>query len=129
MNENKMKLILASGSPRRKELLGLIVREFDIIVSGAEETLEKGLKPEEQAVRLSHMKAKNVFDKTEGDRLVIGSDTMVVKNGKIYGKPKDKGNAREIIKELLLGDKTHEIITGLSVIIEKERKVQRIQNI
>lgn len=122
MDENKIKVILASGSPRRKELLGLIVPEFDIIVSGADETLEKGLTPEEQAVRLSYMKAKNVFDKTEGDRLVIGSDTMVVKNGKIYGKPKDKGNAKEIIKELLLGDKTHEIITGLSVIAEKGRK-------
>lgn len=117
-----MKVILASGSPRRKELLELIVPEFDIIVSGVDETLEKGLLPEEQAIRLSYIKAKNVFDNTDGDRLVIGSDTMVVKNGKIYGKPKNKDNAKEIIKELLIGDKTHEIITGLSVIIEKNGK-------
>ena len=113
-----MKIILASGSPRRKELLKLIVPEYDVIVSGADETLEKGLSPEKQAERLAYMKAKNVFDKTKGDRIVIGSDTIVAKDGKIYGKPKSKENAKEMIKELL--DRTHNVITGLSVIIEKD---------
>ena len=117
-----MKVILASGSPRRKELLKLVVPEFEIIVSGAEEKLEENLQPEEQAKNLSYLKAKNVFDETKGDRIVIGSDTMVVKDSKIYGKPENRGHAKQMIKELLEEDKTHYIITGLSVIIQKDGK-------
>ena len=114
-----MRIILASGSPRRKELLKMIVPEFEIKVSGAEEKLEEGLTPEEQATTLSCLKAKNVFNETKGERIVIGSDTIVVKNGKIYGKPSTKENAKQMIKELLDGDRTHYVITGLSIIVEK----------
>ena len=59
-----MKIILASGSPRRKELLGLIVPEFEVQVSGVDESLEEGLTPSEQVTRLAYIKAKDVFDKT-----------------------------------------------------------------
>ena len=95
-----MKIILASQSPRRKELMDLLNINYEIIVSNADETLEKGLTIEEQAKKLSYIKAKTVFDKTSGDRIVIGSDTMVVKNGKIYGKPKDNQDAFKMLKEL-----------------------------
>ena len=115
-----MKIILASGSPRRKELLKLVVPEFEIKVSDVEEILEDGLTPNEQATRLSYIKAKDIFEKTEGNRIVIGSDTMVVKNEKIYGKPKDYQDAKIMIMEFLQGDGTHEVITGLSVLIEKD---------
>ena len=115
-----MKIILASGSPRRKELLKLIVPEFDIIVSETDENLEEGLESQEQASRLSYIKAKNVYDKTNGDRIIIGSDTIVTKNGKIYGKPKDREDAKQMLKELLEGDKIHSIITGLCVMIYKD---------
>ena len=115
-----MKIILASGSPRRKELLKLIVPKFDIIVSEADENLEEGLEPQEQASRLSYIKAKNIYDKTNGDRIIIGSDTIVTKNGKIYGKPKDREDAKQMLKELLEGDKIHSIITGLCVMIYKD---------
>lgn len=115
-----MRVILASGSPRRKELLELIVSKFDVIVSKVDETFEDGLSVEEQVTRLSYIKAKSVFDKTEGDRIVIGSDTIVTKNDKIYGKPRDREHAKEMIKELLVEDKTHKIITGLSVLIQKD---------
>lgn len=118
--KEKMKIILASQSPRRKELLKLIVPEFEVIVSEADETLEAKQTPEEQAMRVSYIKAKTVYDKTKGDRIVIGSDTMVVKNGKIYGKPKNRNHAKEMINELLEGDKTHKIITGLSVLVQKD---------
>ena len=117
-----MKIILASGSPRRKELLKMVIPEFEIIVSGAEENIEDNLTPEEQATKLSYLKAKNVFDNTTGDRIVIGSDTIVVKNSKIYGKPENKENAKQMIKELLEGDKTHYVVTGLSIIIQKNGK-------
>ena len=112
-----MKIILASGSPRRKELLQLIVPKFEIIVSGIDEKLKEGLTPQEQVSRLAYIKAKDVFKKTEGDRIIIGSDTIVTKDGKIYGKPKDRNHAKQMIKELLKGDKVHSIMTGLSVII------------
>lgn len=114
-----MKIILASGSPRRKELLKMVVPEFEIIVSEVEECLVDNLSPEEQATNLSYLKAKNVFNETKGDRIVIGSDTIVVKNGKIYGKPENREHAKQMIKELLEVDKTHYIITGLSIIVQK----------
>lgn len=114
-----MNIILASGSPRRKELLKLIVPKFEVIVSNEDETLEGKITPQEQATRLSYIKAKNVYNRTTGDRIIIGSDTIVVKQGKIYGKPQNRKQAKEMIKELLLGDRTHKIITGLSVMIQK----------
>lgn len=115
-----MKIILASGSPRRKELLKLVVDEFDINVSGVDETLEEGLTPEEQAARLAYIKAKDVFDKTSGDRIVIGADTMVFKDNKLYGKPKDRSDAFNMIKKLTSGTRMHEVITGLCVLVEKD---------
>ena len=114
-----MRIILASASPRRKELLELIVPEFEILVSGIDEKLEEGLTLQEQAMRLSYAKSKDVYEKTDDDRIIIGSDTIVTKNGKIYGKPKDRKHAKQMINELLEGDKVHSIITGLSVIVEK----------
>lgn len=117
-----MKIILASGSPRRKELLKLIVPKFDIIVSGVDEEVEEGLTVQEQVKRLAYIKAKDIYNKTTGDRIIIGSDTIVTKNEKIYGKPKDKNHAKQMINELLEGNKTHKILTGLCVIIEENGK-------
>ena len=119
-----MKYILASGSPRRKELLELIIPKFDIIVSKIDEKLEEGLDLEEQVTELAYLKAKEVFNKTSGDRIIIGSDTIVTKNCKIYGKPKDKNDAKKMIKELIDGDRTHEVITGLGIIVEKDGKYE-----
>ncbi len=114
-----MKVILASGSPRRRKLLKMIVPNYEIVISGEEENLENGLNIYEQVMKLSYMKAKNVFERTKGDRLVIGADTIVTKNGRIYGKPNDEEQAKRMLNELLEGDKIHSIITGLSVIVEK----------
>jgi len=119
-----MRIILASNSPRRKELLKLIVPEFEIIPSNTDEVLEESLTIDKQIENIAYLKAKNVFDKTTGDRIIIGADTVVTKNNKIYGKPKDKEDAKEIIKELLEGDKVHSVITGISIIIEQEGKVK-----
>ena len=122
-----MNIILASGSPRRKELLKLIVPKFEVIVSNEDETLEGKISPQEQATRLSYIKAKNVYNRTTGDRIIIGSDTMVVKQGKIYGKPQNRKQAKEMIEELLSGDRTHKIITGLSVMIQKNGEYREIK--
>lgn len=117
-----MKVILASQSPRRKELLDLLNIEYEIIVSNEEETLEDGITIQEQAKKLSYKKAKAVFDKTKGDRIVIGSDTMVIKDNKIYGKPKDEQDAIKILEELK-GSK-HQVITGLAILVEKQGKYE-----
>lgn len=117
-----MRIILASKSSRRKELLALLNLEYEVIVSQADETLEEGITIEEQAKRLSFIKAKTVFDETTGDRIVIGSDTMVIKNQKIYGKPKDKEDAFKMLKKLQ-GTK-HTVITGLAILVEKDGKYE-----
>lgn len=115
-----MKIILASKSPRRKELMDMLNLKYEVIVSDADENLENGLTIEEQAKRLSYIKAKTVFDETTGDRIVIGSDTMVIKDGKIYGKPKDEEDAFRILKEL--NGTKHQVITGLAILVEKNGK-------
>lgn len=114
-----MKIILASKSPRRKELLDLINVKYEVMVSEADETVEPGLTVQEQAKKLSYKKAKVVFEKTTGNRVVIGSDTMVIKNNKLYGKPKNEEEAIQMIEELKNGK--HQVITGLTVLIEKDK--------
>ena len=118
-----MKIILASKSPRRKEILSMITNNFDIIVSNVEEKLSEKLVPFDQVKNLAYIKAKAVFDdtKSSGDRIVIGSDTIVVKNDKIYGKPKNFEEAKNMLNELK--NAKHEVMTGLSCIIEKDGKV------
>lgn len=113
----KEKIILASQSPRRKELLDLMGLKYEVMVSNADETLEEGLSAEEQSKRLGYIKAKSVFDRTQGDRIVIGSDTMVFKDDKIYGKPKDREEAIRMLEELK--ESKHTVITSLAVLIEK----------
>ena len=117
-----MKVILASKSPRRKELMDLLGIDYEIIVSEADETLEKGLILEEQSKKLGYIKVKAVFDKTSGDRIVIGSDTMVIKDGKLFGKPKDKQDAINMLNTLK-NDK-HQVITSLAILVEKNGKYE-----
>ena len=113
-----MKVILASKSPRRKELMDLLGINYEIIVSEADEILEKGLTLKEQSKKLGFIKAKAVFDKTSGDRIVIGSDTMVVKDEKLYGKPKDREDAMNMIRALK-ADK-HQVITSIAILVQKD---------
>ena len=117
-----MKVILASKSPRRKELMDLLGIEYEIMVSQADETLEEGLSLEEQSKKLGYIKAKAVFEQTEGDRVIIGSDTMVVKDGVLYGKPKNHDEAVEMLKTLK-NDK-HQVITSIAILIEKNGKYE-----
>lgn len=119
-----MKIILASASPRRKELLEFLTKDFEIMPSHVEEKLEENISLEEQVMHLSYIKAKDIFDKTTGNRIVIGSDTIVTKNGKIYGKPHDKNHAKQMIYDLLQGDKIHSVYTGLTVIIEEDGNIK-----
>lgn len=117
-----MKIILASKSPRRKELMNLLTKNYEVIVSNVDETHEKGLTIKEESKRLAYIKAKKVFDETSRDRIVIGSDTMVLKNNKVYEKPKDEQDAKRMLQELQGGK--HEVITSLCVLIENNGKYE-----
>ena len=111
-----MKIILASESPRRRELLEMMGLKFDIKPSNSDETFKEGLSIEEQSKRLAYIKAKSVFDETsnEGDRAVIGSDTMVIEGDKIYGKPHTREQAIEMLQDL--NNTKHQVITSICVI-------------
>lgn len=124
-----MKIILASKSPRRKELLELITKKFEVLASDVEEKIEEGMTLQEQVTRLAYIKAEDVFNRTHGDRIVIGSDTIVVKNNQIYGKPKDKKDAKRMLKELLLGDKIHTVMTGLAVLMEQKGQYKEFKTL
>ena len=105
-------LILASGSPRRRELLSLITDEFEVLVSGCEEFVPEGTPAEKVPAILAEQKALAVA-KLRPEDTVIGSDTVVVLNGEIFGKPKDKEHARAMLKAL--SGKKHFVYTGVAV--------------
>ena len=120
-----MKLVLASGSQRRRELLTMCGYDYEIIVSNADETIDEN-DPESFVRALSFRKAKDVFDRLfaagRRDFAVIGSDTVVAfqKDGEtkpvIIGKPKDAKDAVRILS--MLSGKTHRVFTGVSVIAD-----------
>jgi len=112
-----MKIILASGSSRRKELLEMMGLEFEVKVSNSEESFKENLTIEEQSKILAYEKAKAIFEKTSGDRAVIGSDTMVIKNKTIYGKPKNKEDAIKMLQDL--SNSKHKVITSICVLSKK----------
>ncbi|MBK24445.1 MAG: septum formation protein Maf [Halobacteriovorax sp.] len=112
--ENKLNLILASGSPRRKQLLGYLNIPFEIKTADIDEVSNKE-SPEEQACDISEQKGRAVFENIEaGDFLIISSDTMVILDGEIFGKPGNKENARVMLNKL--SGKTHEVVTAVSFI-------------
>lgn len=110
MNAN---LILASASPRRKELLELLQIPFKVIVSEVEEIIDEQLQPAEIVQLLAQQKAESVA-KTNHESFVIGSDTLVVYKNQLLGKPTDKARAIQILQ--LLSGHTHEVYTGVCII-------------
>ncbi|AIK35971.1 MULTISPECIES: Maf family protein [Bacillus] len=113
------KLILASGSPRRKELLELAGVPFEIVVSEIEETIGAYSSPADIVMSLALQKASAVVENHE-DSVVLGADTIVTYESRILGKPKDEAEAKEILQ--LLSGKTHEVYTGVAL-ISKEKTV------
>ena len=114
----QVKIILASASPRRKQLLAEVVKDFSVCVSNAEEVADMS-NPYEGVKVLSQIKADSVFQQNT-DALVIGADTIVVFNGDVLGKPKDEGQAREMLT--MLSGNTHKVITGVTI-MSKERTI------
>ena len=115
---NFIPFILASGSPRRKQLLNQIGLEFTVIPSDVDEDFTLDLPPEAFTEHWAREKAKSVA-KIHPDSLIVGADTIVVLDGNILGKPKDKKDSFNMLQSL--SGKTHEVITGVSFIsLEQE---------
>jgi septum formation protein len=118
MDSNKFKLVLGSQSPRRKELLGWLNVPFTILSVDLAETSDE-LEPEKFAMDIAEQKGAAVFNKLSStNSFVISSDTIVVLGNKIYGKPKDREDAKKILSEL--SDNTHYVITGVSFIFRDD---------
>ncbi len=105
------KFILASASPRRKELLSIYVKDFKIMPADIYETIPNNIALEDAPLYIAKEKAAAVFNKINEDEIIITADTIVLLDNKIYGKPKDKLDAYNIIKTF--SGKTHQVITGV----------------
>lgn len=122
-----MKIILASKSPRRKELLSLITNNFDIIVSDADEHVDETLTSAEKVKSIAKQKANIVASNIDEDCVVIGSDTIVVVDETILGKPHDHDDAVRMLH--MISGRTHKVMTGVSVVIKKEGKQKEINDV
>ena len=122
-----MKIILASQSPRRIALMQLARIDFEVLPSSYNEKMDKSLSIEELSKELAYGKAKDVFDNTQGDRTIIGADTIVVKDNVIFGKPKDRAEAIKMLKELQ-GD-VHTVYTSLAILIEERGKYKEYKEL
>ena len=110
-----MNLILASASPRRKELLGLFHIPFTVRVADIDETMDQEKPPFDEVGRVSRAKALAV--PREKEDVVIAADTIVVCEGRVLGKPRDEGEAKEMLR--LLSGRDHQVMTGCTVLTER----------
>ena len=117
-------IVLASGSPRRKELLAKTGLKFSVVVSGGEEKAETS-DPAETVEKLSLDKASAVADLLQADKepqLIIGADTVVACDGEILGKPSDREDAFRMLWKLQ--GQTHQVYTGVTLLLKKKHTWQ-----
>lgn len=114
------RMVLASASPRRKELLELMGLEFCIIPSKKEEVITK-TEPSEIVKELAAQKAEDILNTISEDVLVIGSDTIVVCDGEVMGKPADEESAFAMLHKLQ--GRTHQVYTGVAVMQKENNKI------
>lgn len=107
-----MKIILASNSPRRKELLDLAKIKYEVMPANIEEKLNENLSVTDQIEDIAYKKVKHIKNKIN-DKIILGADTVVLIDNKILGKPHSKQDAKEMIQ--LLSNKTHQVITGCCI--------------
>ena len=113
-----MKLLLASNSPRRRELLGLLDLDYEIVAPRpVEEIYPADLPAEEVAPYLSALKASAYVGLPKGDEIIVTADTVVVCEGLILGKPKDREDAVAMLN--MLSGKTHKVVTGVTLMSER----------
>ena len=112
-------IILASASPRRKEILERADLKFDVMPSDAQEITTKTA-PNEVVMELASIKAKDIYKKSEKQSMIVGADTVVAYQGQILGKPTDKADAKRMLT--MLSGQTHEVYTGVCVIEDGKTK-------
>ena len=115
-----MQYILASQSPRRKFLLETIIPKFDIIVSNADETIDRDIAPITAVHILAKRKGEPIA-KQYPDAVVISADTIVVIDNNILGKPKNEADAERMLH--MLSGKTHQVITGVCIIYNNAENI------
>ena len=116
-----MNIILASGSPRRREILENTNLEFSVLTSDIDERIFKNEEPIQLVLRLAFEKCMSVAQNNKND-LVIGADTIVVLDDEILGKPKNEEEAFNMLSKL--SNREHQVITGISIVnLEKEKKI------
>ena len=115
-------IILASKSPRRKELLSFITDDFKVDSADVDETLPQNIKPDKAVEYLSKIKAEPF---RSSDNIVIGADTVVAIGDKILGKPKDKHDALLVLKSL--SGKEHSVFTGVTIIKNDKTETFSVQ--
>ena len=108
------KLVLASQSPRRKEILKQVGLTFEIQPSAIHEHISSHSTVQDSIEELALRKAKDVADKVQGDAIVLGADTIVLLDGKILGKPRSREDATSMLRAL--SGKTHSVLTGIGLI-------------
>ena len=111
-----MRLILASASPRRKELLSLFGVPFVIRAADIDETMAPDAAPYDEVARVSRLKA--LATARESGDVVIAADTIVVCEGKVLGKPHDEADARAMLR--LLSGRDHQVMTGVTVLRDND---------
>ena len=121
-----MKIILASSSPRRRELLDQIGAKYEVRPSKADETIE-GTIPEEIVKELAARKGREVANYYEEEAVILSADTVVASEGKILGKPKDDEEAKEMIRKLQ--GKAHEVYTGVAIIMKFSKNKEVSKNV
>ncbi len=114
------KFILASASPRRKEILENAGFSFEIIVSDADETITENLSPDKTVEELAKRKALSVWQENK-DAVVFGCDTVVAVDGKVLGKPRDDGEAFDMIRSL--SGRVHTVSTGVCICSAEKTEV------
>ena len=124
MKTSPPRLILASTSPRRRELLGLLGLPFEVVASGFDEDAVSpdALSPPDYVTTLARGKALEVAARTEGDALIIGADTTVTLDGRYLNKPADAEDARRMLRTL--SGRTHQVYTGLCLVPVRDGRVQ-----
>ena len=119
------KIILASQSPRRKQLLEWAEIPFEIKVKETNETFPEGLKVEDAAIYIAHQKALAVQNEVPFDSIILAADTIVVLKGRIIGKPKYREEAVRILTDL--SGQKHVVITGV-VVLRGEKEISFADN-
>ena len=113
MNLSNRKIVLASASPRRKELISLLCDDVIIRPAECDETLPQGIGARQAVEYLSKIKNSAARQVSQPDEIIISADTVVAINNEILGKPAHKADARRMIT--LLSGKTHQVYTGVTV--------------